>query len=247
VYSVGAAVSVLFLACVFRDAGTRRVRAGALAKLAVVAALAVGVAGARYAWDAAIHGSLEEKRLAIGTVQEKLAKPEYKPSLVFVQKSSAAYYGLELRARGTPLAALFKPPWDWHARTFHSATGQYDWLTISSPQAYYWAMAAIYLAIASLYCVAVVRSRNASAAAGLALVAGFTALTLAGSLWHSWAHDFQAQGRYLFPTLAMLGFGMSLVRDRMGTRVGVGAIALCFALAVGSFVFVGLWKVPQVF
>lgn len=239
--------AVLVLALVLRDPLTRPARVRAAARLGAAALVALGVVGGRYAWDAFVHGSLEQKRLDIGTVQERLAQTEYKPSVVFIQKASNAYYGLELKARGTTLAQIFQPPWDWHARTFWSGTGTYDWLTIPSPRAYYWAMAAMYLLIGSLYVAAAVRTGTPESLAGCLGVAGFSALTLAGSIYHSWAHDFQAQGRYLFPVLGMLGFGMYLARERMSRALPVGAIAACFVLGASSFILVGLWKVPRVF
>lgn len=50
-------------------------------------------------------------------------------------------------------------------------------------------------------------------------VATFAAFTVALAIYHSWANDFQAQGRYLFPIVAMLGIGLQSMRDKMDPRV----------------------------
>ena len=246
---LAAALAGIALAATFARAETRGTRLRVIAKIGVLAILAVGVLAPRYWWDAKIHGSLEEKRLAIGKVQEQIAKPEYKPSVIYntAVPPPSAFYGLELRARGTPLAALFAPPWSWHWRTFTTATGNYGWLEFTAPEAYYDAMLAGYLALLGLYGWGVVRSRDASVAIGFGLVAAFSALTVGVALFHSWNNDFQAQGRYLFPIVAILGMGLHQAREWIPRRAMLAVVAFCFALSACSFVFVGLRNVAGSF
>jgi len=221
-------------------------RTQTLMRLGLLVILALAIAVPRYAWDAFQHGSLEEKRVAQGVLQEEIAKPEYKPSQIYVQREKA-YYGIELRARGTPLSELFSPQWSWHTKTFFTATAAYGWIQFFSPPFFYYAILAGYMAIAAIYAFAVVRARSATAVAGFLLVCAFSALTIAIALFHSWNNDFQAQGRYLFPILPMLGAGLVLVRDSLPKRAFLGALAACFALALYSFVFTGLRHVPGSF
>ena len=148
------------------------------------------------------HGSLEQKQAAINQTQEELAAPLYKPSRIHSEKRDG-YFGLDLRARGTALRELFAPPWSWHTKTFVSATGNYGWLEYSAPGPYYVIMAAGYLTLLAVYVWAVVRSREVAVGLGFLFVATFAALTVAVAIYHSWFNDFQAQGRYLFPIVAM--------------------------------------------
>jgi hypothetical protein len=66
-------------------------------------------------------------------------------------------------------------------------------------------------------------------------------LELLLSLYRSWAFDFQAQGRYLFPALislfAMLGAGLTspIVNERARRVAGLGASILFAMIAMYSF------------
>jgi hypothetical protein len=79
------------------------------------------------------------------------------------------------------------------------------------------------------------------------LVAAFSALTVGVALFHSWNNDFQAQGRYLFPIVAILGAGLHMARAWISTKAMLAVAAFCFALSVYSFVFIGLTHVPKSF
>jgi hypothetical protein len=217
-----------------------------LGRLALLGALSVAFMVPRYAWDAYQHGSLEEKRVAQGVLQERIAKPEYKPSQIYSHREKS-YYGIELRARGTPLSALFSPEWAWHKHTFFTGTASYGWIQFFSPPWFYFAIAAAYLAVLGVYGFAIVRARSAVTLAGFALVATFSALTVGIALFHSWNNDFQAQGRYLFPVIAMFGAGLFMVRETLAPRIFLAVVAGCFALGVYSFVFTGLRFVPGSF
>jgi uncharacterized membrane protein len=145
------------------------------------------------------------------------------------------------------LRELFGPKWRWHTNTFVSATGNYGWLEYSAQGPYYVIMAAGYLTLLAVYVRAVVRSREVAVGLGFLFVATFAALTVAVAIYHSWVNDFQAQGRYLFPIVAMLGMGLQSVRDKMDPRVVIGVVAGCFALSVWSFVIIGLRQIPRSF
>jgi hypothetical protein len=242
--AAGGAALVL-LATVARPL-TRGARVNALVKCAWVCIVAAAVIVPRIWWDVAQHGSLEQKQAAINQMQEELAEPVYKPSRVYSEKRDG-YYGMELRARGVPLRELLAPPWSWHTMTFVSATGQYGWLEYSARKPYYVMMAAGYMALVAVYAWAVLRSSDPAAGLRLLLVSAFAALTVAVALHHSWVNDFQAQGRYLFPIVAMLGIGLQATRDTIDRRAAIGVVAGCYALSVWSFIFIGLWHIPKSF
>ena len=249
----GAAVAVIavvsggaILAAMLAAPATRPERLRVLARLGLLCALVVTLAAPRYVWDSVIHGSLEEKRAAQGALQEKFAKPDYKPATIYKEREKS-YYGIELRARGTPLSELFSPQWAWHSHTFFTGTASYGWIQFFSPPAFYYAILAGYLAITAVYGFAVVRTGNAEGFAALALVCCFSALTIGISLFHSWNNDFQAQGRYLFPILSMLGIGLFLVRGKLPRAAFLAALGYCFVLGLYSYIFTGLRYVPGSF
>jgi hypothetical protein len=238
--------AALVLLAILARPSTRGARVNALVKYACVCAVAAAVIVPRVWWDAAQHGSLDQKQAAINQAQEEFAAPSYKPSRVYSEKLDA-YYGLDLRAKGLPLRELFTQPWSWHTKTFVSATGNYGWLEYSAPEPYYLIMGMAYLALLAVYVRAVVKSRDAAVGVCFLFVATFAALTVAVAIYHSWVNDFQAQGRYLFPIVAMLGIGLQSIRDKMDPRVITGVVAGCFALSVWSFVIIGLRQIPRTF
>ena len=243
VLAAGALLAVF--GSIFLTPSPRRARMAIVAKFAAMGIVALAVVVPRFAWDILMHGTLEEKRAAMGVMQEEVAKPAYKPSQIYSGKPEGTYYGIGLRSRGTPLRELFAPQWGWHTMTFVSATGQYGWLEYSARKPYYVMIAAGYLALLGVYAWAVVRSRDVAVGLSFLFVSLFAALAVAVAIHHSWVNDFQAQGRYLFPIVAMLGIGLQAGRNKMTPRVVTGVVAYCFALSVWSFIFIGVWHIPK--
>ncbi len=247
--AAAAACALAVVLAGFAPRATRRERARFAAKFAMLAVVAATLVLPRLAWDRLSDETPEQRQATLGTLQESHAKPGYKPSEIFSTqpKPGVVFHGIDMRARGVPLEALFQPPWNWHVRTFSSSTGQYGWLDILAPLPYYLAIAAGYVLILAAYVQALVRSRSAFAWATFALVAAFSMLAVAVSLHHSWNNDFQAQGRYLFPIVAMLGAGFMAVKERIATRFFALAVGACFLLSTWSFAWVGLRQIPKAF
>jgi hypothetical protein len=245
-WPVAAIGATMVLLAVLANPLTRGARLNALCKCTIVCVIAAAVIVPRVWCDVLQYGSLEQKQAAMSQLQEQLAEPVYKPSRIYSDKHDG-YYGTALRDKGLALRDLFRPPWSWHTKTFASATGQYGWLEYIAQWPYYLMMAAGYLALLAVYVQAVVRSKDVAAGSGLVFVATFAALTIAAAIYHSWVNDFQAQGRYLFPIVAMLGVGLQSLRNETDRRVVIYVVATCFALSIWSFVVVGLQHIPKSF
>jgi len=228
------------------DTSHRTQRMRWLFKAAVFAAIAATLVLSRYWLDVEVQGSLEAKNAAIGTVQEQLAKPDYKPSKIY-SGNPDAFRGFTLRWRGVRLVELFKPPWNWQKEIFLSSTGHYGWLEYRSPAAYYLLIALAYAALVAHISWAVLRSRDGEAWVSYGLLLTFAALCVGISLWHAWENDFQAQGRYLFPIAGMVSVFLYSIRRYLGARWIMTILACCFVLSTYSFVFTGLWHVPKRF
>jgi hypothetical protein len=65
------------------------------------------------------------------------------------------------------------------------------------------------------------------------------------SLHRSWTIDFQAQGRYLFPVLPMIGIILARNRAAVDNRVFILITLHLFLLSIYSFVFIALPAVPR--
>ena len=68
----------------------------------------------------------------------------------------------------------------------------------------------------------------------------FSALTIAVAFWQAWTNDFQAQGRYPFPLLAMLDICLESMQRHLNEKVTLATVDACLTLSVYSFVFMGL-------
>jgi hypothetical protein len=243
---LAAGASVAILAVALAPERTNPARARIVVKLAILGLVCLAVAAPRYLWDAKLHGSLEGKRVEIVKLQEKIARLEYKPSIIEELKPQT-FYGLGLRAKGVPLKDLFAFPWNWHVKIFSSATGVYGWLQFNGPVPYYVLIAIAYAALFAAYATTALRSRDTYATTSFVLASAFSALIVAVALYTSWNDDFQAQGRYLFPIVGMLGIGLHAASSWVATKPFSAAIAACFALSLYSFLFIGLVQVQKAF
>jgi len=88
---------------------------------------------------------------------------------------------------------------------------------------------------------------------GWLLWLAFSLMTVGQSLWHSWTADFQAQGRYLFPILAMtaclmtrFSSGEPATPTAARLRLGLWGLGLTlWGMSLWSFVAVGLARIPR--
>jgi hypothetical protein len=242
---LGGCMSLGILAAL-RRRPTRHARLVNLGRLALVGVAAAAFAAPRILIDLAQNGPREEKDAAAVKLAEQLAKDEYKPSRI-AAGDTEAFHGSNLRGKGTALRALFAPPWNWHSGTFRSATGYYGWLEFASPRWYYRALGGLYLLLVGYLAFAVIRSRDRCLIVTGALVGLFAGLVVFVSVWHSWTGDFQAQGRYLFPVLPMLGILLGVARAHLNSRVLLPLLSACFLLSCYSFIAVGLAEIPKRF
>lgn len=216
-----------------------RLRRRLATRWGAVAVLALGIYGARFEYDQALYGF--HKAEALRDVAEALATPEYRPSHVL---QPGAHWYLGLRERGTPVTDLLTRP-RWRAESFMSFTGLYGWMTLGGSFDYYRLMKYLYLAFGAAVLFGYLRdpSRADLALAGLCL--GLCGVTLAASVYFSWAVGFQPQGRYLFPILPILAVLGLRKPEALRGPLPVLSGALIFGASVYSFAFVALAHIPK--
>jgi hypothetical protein len=205
----------------------------------LVSAVALLLVAPFVAHDVAVNGfGKAEKRQQL---REQHAAEGFKPSQL---ASSEAHFGLSPRAQGMSPADLFRE-WHWFKVSFRSFTGVYGRMDIFGKTGYYQAQTVLYLVL----CVGAMMAlwRNVSRKNVLLLGAGllFAVLTVFQSFCRSWVHDYQAQGRYLFPVIPIL---LLTWRGVMGPRKSQLAVVLClvfFMLGTYSFLFVGLARLLE--
>ena len=209
-----------------------------LARLALVTMVAVGVMGMRMGADYWVNGADRgEKILAM---QKEMATPWYNPDTELAKK----HIYIERKARGVTLQeTIFLDR--WFERSFQTAFGVYGYFTISGSQGYYdlvrWSGAALLAFLFATFFL-----RGGLVGGGLAVAAfGLGAALIGVSLYHSWTVDFQAQGRYLFPILPMLGILYGINHEVVNRRLLVLFLLPMVTLGVYSFIFEGLMRIPR--
>jgi hypothetical protein len=133
--------------------------------------------------------------------QEEVAAAPYKPSTVEndLSKTDSA---LKLKAKGTSFKDIFRH-WRWHESSFKSFVGVYGYMNILAPRVYYQLMTLLYVAFGCWFFVSLIRRKQREdIIQALIFLFGFS-LTIFISAYLSWSYAFQAQGRYLFPIIAM--------------------------------------------
>ena len=165
---------------------------------------------------------------------EKFAAPMFKPSAIAAGRGAPL---IGVRNHGTSFLDVLNS--DWTTRTFQSFCGVYHWMSLPSPQLYYYGMGAGYLALLGVLAVAMRRAPGSDrlfCLLTLSLALGQVLL----SAYHSWVADFQPQGRYLFPILPLLAFVLHRYRQWLPAGVLNMLFGSMFALSTFSFVFTAL-------
>ena len=179
-------------------------------------------------------------RPALSTViaqqAEKYADSEYKPSLLRGGASKSAL--TNLKDRGVSLTDLLIQK-GWLYYTAGSFVGAYGWLEFYSPAPFYVVMALGWAVLLGAVFVGTIRNR--SGPERLLHIVGWCCLPLviALSIYFSWVHDFEPQGRYLFPFIPVLFYLMNAATQNVAGLLSKTTWFL-WALSVYGFVFVGL-------
>ncbi|WP_136806145.1 FUSC family protein [Desulfosediminicola flagellatus] len=209
-----------------------------LRRAAVLIAIGLVLAGGKKIADYSVNGP--GRQLLLTEARADHANYQYSPKASLDQQHSNLY----MKSRGVPLKSVVMQH-RWFEKTFRSAFGVYGYMQISASEMLYniirWSAVILFV-----YFFGVIFARGeplnmlcAGAALSLALA------LIAVSLYHSWASDFQPQGRYLFPILGMLvilcGQNRTIISSRWLSLMAVWM----FALSVYSFIAYGLLEVSR--
>ena len=235
-------IALCFLCVLWKVFASDRDKRGILVKrVAVVILLAVMGAGLRIGADYYVNGTDRQEKLL--AMQEERAHQWFKPSTELDKK----YVTMFMKDRGTPLRSLVFGRYNWFGHTFVSGFGHYGYFTVAAPEFYYdlikWT-AAVFIS----YILIIVFLRGNGEARAVAAAAVLLAFALIGaSLHRSWTVDFQAQGRYLFPILPMIGVILAKSRNLFTNRLFTLQLCFLYALSLCSFIFVALVYIPRTF
>jgi hypothetical protein len=186
-------------------------------------------------------GDFEKKQGKLLAYQEQVADICCKQSTIENDLTNT-HPDLKLRAKGVSLTDLFAKR-DWHKISFWSFTGGYGYMTVFAGKIYYRLMMILYAAFGLYLAVSIILSREKQSVIQLLITIFGFALTVFVSVYLSWTYAFQAQGRYLFPVVGMIGMLIYANRRHLRDSIVHAFFVGAFLLAVYSFVFVGLARI----
>ncbi|MEP7356154.1 MAG: DUF2142 domain-containing protein [Anaerolineales bacterium] len=206
-----------------RNAGRPSPKALAWHCAAVLATALLFIAPLRIVYPLSQGGHFQAR---LAQIREARADPGFKPSDSYIP-------GRMLRSKGVGLDQIVFN-WQWLQDSARAFYGNFGYLTYPAPDWAYWI--ALSLAILNaLLTLAVLRRHWAALPATLRLAFAMAplvvALCVAASMFNSWTHDFQPQGRYLFVAAVPIALWMwgSLPWDgprARAARLGTAAVLL---------------------
>lgn len=208
-----------------------------LLRLVTLTLICIAVALPRLAWDVHVNGWLARKAARVQAVAEARAGHDFKPSVV---ARGGGYPTIALASRGASLREVIFVPYNWAYASFTSAFGVYGYMNIFAPTWTYVCLSALTLLLALLALRAVRLRYPERWKALIAIVLGSSLLVLASSLLLSWFNALEPQGRYLFPSFAVLALMLGASAGRFPIRLIGAAILVPTVISLGSFAFVAL-------
>ncbi len=207
----------------------------ALPKTSLVMVLAiVGFSGwiftKQYVNDFRLKESIFECR-------EEMAKPAYKPSAPLFETSPSLYW----RAKGIPLSQMLEQ--GWGGAVFKSGFGVYGFLEYPSGEIYYDVMKTLAVLLLLYVTVSILVKSPWSTKLLLGSFYGAFIGLIMMTMWNSWTKDYQAQGRYYFPLVPMLGILIFVARRQINQNVLAAIVLLMFICSCYSFLYIGLTEV----
>ena len=217
---------------------TRTDRKQLLIKTLIMFSLFLAMLAARNGLDYAVYGP--GKETALKEMRELTASDEYKPS---ARAEGEGHPQLNLKQKGISYLELFSEPYNWHRGIFYSFTGAYGHLQYFGSSKYYQLVLLFYLTLTSA-ALWTLWKRGGEARLFLFFSVLLAVLTVYLASNHSWASDFQPQGRYLFPMLGVAAFLFGRYGKELGGNIVLNLSLLALSvLSVYSFIVYGLMKI----
>ncbi len=151
---------------------------------------------------------------------------------------------LQMRERGTSLKSFIKD-YRWGEKIFRSGMGTYGYLTIASSQDYYNIMRV--LGLGGLLFVGVSIALRGGWSGNLLFGGAIFCCTalIVVACYRAWTVDFQAQGRYLFAIVPILGMILSKTESVYNQAILRTFVAAMFLLSTYSFIGIALLGVAK--
>lgn len=210
-------------------------------KIMMIGGFALIMLFPRYAYELKLYGS--EREVVLKNFKEEKAQDGFKRANVH---EDVSYHGIFLKEKGVGYSELFGEKWNWHKLTFFSFVGLYNNMTLWSPSVYYKLMFMLYALLLGFITFKSLYKQDWSQRFLPLVFYAFLLMIVGLASYQSWVSDFQAQGRYLFAILVILGFWFvksPIVNRSTIFKVGIFVIACA---SMYSFIYTALMHIPKV-
>lgn len=187
--------------------------------------------------DVTANGFPSDKSSRVTDAAEKYADPRFKPSTLEADPENS-YPGLRLVAKGVTLSELVGQPHAWWSNSWRSMLGAYGYMDVWTPLKLYWLLAVGWIGVG--VSLAIWGTARRDRFAFFAVVCVGASLVVLSSLMHSWINDFQPQGRYLLPAVAIMAMFIASQPGLLRTRLFALSIVICYLGSLLSFIGVAL-------
>ncbi len=220
------------------EMGDREEQILAVKRLSLLTLIGLTLFGLRVGADYSVNGLDKAEKLE--SMRLETAGPLYNPQTDLHKR----HIHLSMKKRGASLTHIVEVK-RFFEKTFRSAFGVYGYFTVSGPFRYYdmvrWTGVALLSVFLGLVFLRPWRENGFIAVSCLF----FSLLLITVSLHHSWTKDFQAQGRYLFPIVPMLGIVYAKSHKYLKGPLFTSLFIAMFLLSAYSFIFVALPQIPK--
>jgi hypothetical protein len=206
------------------------------ARFLLVASVALFVAGLRYVYDISANGF--DSKVKISAYKEQIADYAFRDSTM-KHNPTHSNFGLKLKSRGFSYGQMFSL-WQWGDLSFKSFVGVYGWMRFFSPETYYTIMRVLYILFFLFIAAAVLKAKDGETYLLFLAAMLLSIAAIAGSSYHSWVSDFQAQGRYLFPILGMVGLLLQQTGGFLRKDVILFLVMVASALSAYSYILIAM-------
>jgi len=232
-------ILLIYVVIAWRWLHNRETRKIIFIRILICSLVALMLAGLRMGADYRVNGTDRNDKLLV--MQEKTAHHWYKPSTELNKKHVSMY----MRDRGVALKDMIVKH-KWFVHSFETGFGKYGYFTISGSKTYYRLMKWCVIVFLAYLVTAVAIKGNIEGRLLILLVGGLALALMGASLHRSWSTDFQAQGRYLFPILPMIGVVIAKNYSVINNRLFILITTVIFLLSFYSFVFIALRAIPRI-
>ncbi len=209
-----------------------------LKRCLLIGLIGLSIAGIWRAADYRVNGLDRDAKLL--QCRQDFAKPMYKPDTPLAKK----HIYLQMKERGTTLKHFLDID-RWGEKSFRSSVGVYGYTSISASFAYYdFVRIAGFVVLALMSILIIIRSGIAGISLLLLTIAASSSLIFM-AMYHAWTVDFQAQGRYFLPIIAMLSVLVYQTKQCFQNSFLQLAVLVMFFLSAYNFIFIGLHDIAK--